>query len=305
MPMKTAKQVYYFLVYTNILIATAAAAQCALTYLLFDAPFNYFIIVAEGSATLLLYNFSLLLSKPKEPQQSKYRRTRWVFHNEWLLYMNSALALIALLYAVCHIHVYSILLLVGIGLVSISYSLPVLPYKGKWIGLRQVAGVKVFHIALVWTLSSVCLPVFALHLDGVVINGHIFGILAIAKFIFLLICTLPFDIRDIQQDSYYHLKTIPNIIGADKAILLCYGLLGLHSIIVLLSAIPSPIQIGLLTTNLLIALVLRQVVFRNVDRYHYAFLLDFALIAQFVIVYLSVLCADIPEVGNFFLFITS
>ena len=284
--MKLLKQVYYFLIYTNLLIAGAAIAQCALTYLFFDAPFDYPIIMVEGAATLLLYNFSMLLSKPRNSQKSIYKRTRWIFRNEWLLWLNNGIGFIVLVYAVFHIHLYSLFILTGIGVISVAYSVPIIPHKGKWVGFRQLPGMKIFHIALVWTLSSVCLPIFEMHLDGLTVDLHLFRTLFVLKFIFLLICTLPFDIRDIQQDSYYHLKTIPNMIGADRAILLCYALLITHSTIVLLSDIQFNIQMGILTTNLLIAVVLKQVVFRNANRYHYAFLLDFALIAQFLIVYL-------------------
>lgn len=287
--MKPLKKIYYFFIYTNLLIAGAAMAQCAVTYLFFDASFDYFMITIEGGATLLLYNFSMLLSRPREPEKSPYKRTRWIFRNEWLLWLNSGLAFTVLLYAAYHIHLYSLFFLMGIGAMSIIYSLPILPYKGKWVGLRQLPGIKMFHIAWVWTLSSVCLPALELYLDGTAIDMHILGRLFFLKFIFLLICTLPFDIRDIRQDSYYHVKTIPNIIGAGKAIMLCYGLLAVHSLIILLSDIQLEVRIGVVTTNLLIALGLKRVVFRNAHRYHYTFLLDFALIAQFLIVYLFTL----------------
>lgn len=286
--MKLLKQVYYFLVYTNLLIAGAAIAQSALTYLFFDAPFDYRIMIIEGAATLLLYNFSMLLSKPRNPQKSVYQRTRWIFGNEWLLWLNSGIGCIVLVYAACYIHLYSLFFLAGIGVMSVAYSVPIIRYKGKWGGFRQLPAMKIFHIALIWTLSSVCLPAFEMYLDGLAIDLYLFQTLFVLKFIFLLICTLPFDIRDIQQDSYYHLKTIPNMIGANRAIILCYVLIIVHSAIVLLSAIQLKVQMGLLTTNLLIAIVLRQVVFRNVNRYHYAFLLDFVLIVQFLIVYLFV-----------------
>lgn len=286
--MRLLKQVYYFLIYTNLLIAGAAAAQAALTYFFFERPFVYPIMMIEGAATLLLYNFSMLLSKPSHPQKSAYKRTRWIFRHEWLLWLNSGIGCMVLLYAACHVHVYSLFFLIGIGVMSVAYAVPIIPYRGKWVGFRQLPGVKIFHIALIWTLSSVCLPVFDMYLDGLTVNLPLFWTLFVLKFIFLLICTLPFDIRDMRQDSYYHVKTIPNMIGANRAILLCYGLLVVHSAIILLAMIPREVQMGVLATNILIAVVLRQVVFRNANRYHYAFLLDFALIAQFVLVYLFV-----------------
>src|SRR5690606_10792255 len=120
-----------FLIYTNLLIAGAAVAQCAVTYLFFEEPFDFYMMATEGTATLLLYNFSMLLSRPKDPQKSKYQRTRWIFRNEWLLWINSAVALLVLLYSVWHIHVYSLFFLGLIGLMSLVYSFPILPYKGK------------------------------------------------------------------------------------------------------------------------------------------------------------------------------
>ena len=284
--MKLLRSIYYFFIYTNVLIAGAAVAQCAVTYLFFNAPFDYPIMMVEGAATLLLYNFSMFLSKPAEPQKSLYKRTRWVFRNEWLLWGNSTIAIGTLVYAVCHIHFYSLIFLMLIGLISLVYSLPILRYKGKRSGFRQLPGIKVFHIAFVWTLSSVCLPVLEMHLDGTSVNLTLFKTLFLLKFIFLLICTLPFDIRDIKQDSYYHLKTIPSMIGANRSIALCYGLLIIHSLIIVFSDIFFQVQMGILTTNLFIAVVLKCIVFRNTSNYHYAFLLDFALIAQFFIVYL-------------------
>ena len=286
--MNILRQGYYFLIYTNLLIAGAAMAQCALTYIFFQANFDYAMIGIEGAATLLLYNFSLLLSRPKFPQQSKYRRTRWVFKYEWILWLNSGFAAVVLAFAIFQIHLYSLLLLAGIGLFSGAYSFPLFPYRGKLVGLRQLPAVKIFHIALVWTLSSVLLPAFELYLDGSAIDTHRLLALFSLKFIFLLICTLPFDIRDIEQDSYYHLKTIPNMIGAERAIILCYVLLALHSSCVFLADFSWYLKIGILSTNLLIAIVLRTVVFRHAKRYHNAYLLDFALVMQFLVVLLSV-----------------
>lgn len=286
--MKLVTRLYYFSIYTNLLIALAAAAQCALTYIFFEKPFNYYIIAIEGAATLLLYNFSLILSKPADPAASIYRRTRWIFSREWLLWLNGGCALIVLVYAVFHIDFYSLLFLGGIGVVSVAYSFPVARYGGKWVGLRQIPGMKIFHIALVWTLSSVCLPAFQLYREGAGVNIQELSTLFVLKFVFLLVCTLPFDIRDIRQDSYYHLKTIPNMLGADRAIRLCYALLLLHSLGIVLSSFNLSLKIGILLTNLTIGLVLSAVVFRNKDKYHYAYLLDFALVVQFLFGFLSV-----------------
>ncbi|QBQ42325.1 hypothetical protein E2P86_14685 [Sphingobacterium psychroaquaticum] len=287
--MKLLRRVYYVLIFTNILIAVAAAAQCALTYLIFDQPYNLFIILIEGAATLLLYNFSFLLSKPKQPAESAYARTRWVFRYEWLLWLNMIIAACVLVYALFHVHLYTWLFLGVIGAVSILYSFPIIPYQGKWVGLRQLPAMKIFHIALVWTLSSVALPAVELWAQGETVDSVLFYSLFAFKFLFLVICTLPFDIRDIAQDSYYHLRTIPSMLGVEKAIRLCYILVAIHSLLVVFSsAIPWPIKGGILATNLLIAIFYRFFIFEKKGHYHYTYLLDLALVLQFVFVLLSV-----------------
>lgn len=282
------KKIYYFLVFTNILIALAAAAQCALTYLIFDRPYNPYIIAIEGAATLLLYNSSLLLAKPKDPAASKYARIRWVFRYKWLMWANMFLAFCILCYALTQVHPYTLCFLLGIGFFSLLYSFPIVYYKGHWVGLRQLPALKVFHIALIWTLSSVALPAVELIMQGAGPELSFFINLFIFKFIFLLVCTLPFDIRDIAQDSYYHLKTIPSILGAEKAIRLCYYLLALHSLLLLFSVLPLPIKMGILSCNLMVGLILRFFVFKHKGHYHYTYLLDMALVLQFLLVWAAV-----------------
>lgn len=283
--MNLLRKAFYFLIYTNLLIGLAAAAQTALTYSLLAVPVDLYVVGIEGFATLLLYNFSLLLAKPKSPQTSPFQRTRWVYRNEWLLWLNSGLAALLLLYCLFYIHFYSFLFLGGIGLLSILYALPFIPYRGERVGLRQIPGMKVFHIAMVWTFSSVCFPALEIYLSGGDFDMRVFLMLVFLKFIFILICTLPFDIRDMKQDSFYHLRTIPNIVGLRSAKLLCYVLLVLHSAGVLSSCLREELQAGLLLTNISIALLLRFLIFRSGEQhYHYAYLLDFALVLQFVFV---------------------
>ncbi|GGH22789.1 hypothetical protein FAZ19_13735 [Sphingobacterium alkalisoli] len=281
--MRILKKIYYFLVFSNLLIALAAYVQCGLTYLILNKSPNSFVLAIEGTATLLLYNFSILLSKPKKPQESPYLRTRWIFKNEWLLWTTSILAFGLLTYALMQVHMYTLLFLAGIGMLSLGYTLPLFKINGVRSGLRQLPGLKLFHIALIWSLSSVGLPVIQLWAEGNQLDWYSANYLGIAKIIFLLLCTLPFDIRDIRQDSYYHLKTIPNMLGEKKAIRLCYILVLIHSVLVLCSPYDNGIVIGLFLTNLIVVLAMRFVIFQRIERYHYVYLLDMALIVQFLI----------------------
>lgn len=286
--MKFIRQLFYISIYTNLLIALAAMAQCALTYYVFSQPMNYAIILVEGAATLMLYNFSLLWSRPENPQESRFARTRWVFGNEWVLWFNTIIAAGILLYCLFQIHFNSFLFLGIIGLLSVLYGFPVFRYQGRRVGLRQLPGAKIFHIALVWVCSSVILPYIELFSEGIMIDTRLLGALAVLKFLLLIICTLPFDIRDIAQDSYYHLKTLPNMLGEKKAKRLCYTLLLIHITLIAVTGYNPGIVLGLLLTDILIAAFLKFFVFRKEGHYHYAYLLDLSLILQFVLVFLTV-----------------
>lgn len=274
------------LIYTNMLIAIAAVAQCLLTYLILRKPIHWPIALIEGAATLLLYNASLWLSKPSQPQASPYARTRWVFSHTPLFWFNNFVAAGLLLYSFLHIQFYTIVLLVVIGVISLSYSLPLFRFGGRAGGLRQVPGLKLFHIAVVWSLSSVGLPVVELWATGVPVDWFVANYLGLLKILFLLICTLPFDIRDMQQDSYYHLKTIPRMIGERRSKFLCYLFLLVHVLLVLGAPYSVGVKVGLVVTNLLIVLLFWFFLFQKRREFHNVYLLDSALIVQYLAVLL-------------------
>ncbi len=285
---KPLKKVYYFVIFSNLLIACAAMAQCLLTYIVLRLPSDWYVVGIEGGATLLLYNFSLFLSKPKRPQDSPFLRTRWVFEHEHLFWFNNFIAFGLLVFCLVHVHLYTVLFLGLVGLVSVGYSLPIFSFGGRPGGLRQVPGLKLFHIALVWSLSSVGLPVVEAWAVGVPIDWHVANALGLLKILFLLICTLPFDIRDMKQDSYYHLKTIPHLIGERKAKLLCYILIAIHISLLWIVPFDRVAKEGIILTDILIGVALYFILFKKNVGYHQVYLLDIALLVQYFCVLLFV-----------------
>ncbi len=284
--MNIVKKIYYFFVHSNLLIALAAVAQCALSYYVLNFPVDYSILLIEGTTTLLLYNLSLYLSKPKHPDLSPYLRTRWVFKHEWLLWTFSALAVVLTFWAMLHLHVWTLIYLAAVGLVSMAYAIPFVRVNGQKKGLRQVPGLKLFYIAVVWSLSSVGLPVVELYAAGAAINWFTANYLGIVKILFLLVCTLPFDIRDIAQDTQYKLKTLPTMMGEQAAINLAY-LLGIaHLLLIAFSPYSIAVKGGMLLTTVFILVLMKSVLFTVKRNYHTVYLLDLALIVQWLAVYL-------------------
>lgn len=282
------KRLYYFLVHTNVLIALAAVAQCALTYYILNLPVNDPILVIEGATTLLLYNLSLYLSLPKDPSKSPFQRTRWIGKNMWLFWLLSAIATLITVWALFQVHLMTLFFLGFIAVISLAYAVPLLKVKGKWVGMRQVPGLKVFYIALVWSLSSVGLPVVELYANGANIDWYQANYLGLVKIVFLVLCTLPFDIRDYEQDSLYNLKTVPILVGKQRAINLSYGIGVFHLILILLSPNTWAVRIALLITTLLILIMFRFIIFSKEKHYHHVYLLDLALVLQWFFVWLLI-----------------
>lgn len=274
------------LVYSNTLIALAALSQSALTYLVLTIPPSPWVLTVEFCSTFLLYNFSLLIIRPKNPAQSPFERTRWYYRHEHILRVLSAVAGVALIIAVLHLHFYTMQFLAGVGIFSFLYNFPFLPSKHGKEGLRKIPLLKIFHISILWSLSTVGLPVVESLFTEHAINWFDANYLGILKILFILLCTLPFDVRDMEQDRYYNLRTIPTVFGMEKSIQLNYIVLSLHSVCVLLSPYAIAIKTGLIITNVLIAIVLKTIVYNPKNQqYNRVYILDFVLVAQYVITY--------------------
>lgn len=95
-----------------------------------------------------------------------------------------------------------------LGGITVLYALPVFSKKRS---LRSLSGVKIYVIALVWAGVSVVLPLLQL-LE--VFNWDA-GVLLLQLSLFVVVITLPFDIRDLQYDEI-SIGTIPMRIGVKR-----------------------------------------------------------------------------------------
>lgn len=100
------------------------------------------------------------------------------------------------------------------GLVTFLYAVPFLPKKlfmDQQKNLRNIGGLKVYVIALVWAGVTVLLPVF----DNAAAFSMEVWVTAMQRFLLVMLLMLPFDIRDLQYDSL-KLATIPQKIGINN-----------------------------------------------------------------------------------------
>ncbi len=276
------------LLFSNVFIACCAVAQAGMTYHLLSLPVDYTVLVILGCATLALYNFSMILAKPPHPETSPFRRVRWVFRHERSLWVWTGLSLVVALVLGLRLHIPSFVLLGVMGAMGLAYNLPLVRVAGEQrrAGLRQITGLKLFYIGLVWVMSSVLLPVAEAYHDDLAIAWPQVWQLMAWMFLFVVAITIPFDIRDIYQDRYYGLKTIPVLVGGRKALVLSASLLILHAGWVWISGYSLPVRLALSISSLIcLAVILFPPVKK--DEYYYFLLLDGMLILQFLAVSLT------------------
>ncbi len=105
----------------------------------------------------------------------------------------------------------TIVVLLFIGGISVLYPIPILQPFGIKTRLRDFPFVKIFLIALVWSVTSVILPAIEASVDFHTRKDVL--ILLVAQFIYILFITLPFDINDAKSDKVSNIKTIPAVFG--------------------------------------------------------------------------------------------
>lgn len=278
------RQFLDFLLFSNIFMALCAVAQALVTYQLLYANADLYVPGILFCATLALYNFSILLAKPAVPQESPFRRIRWFFKYERLMISITIICVLALIPLALFLSTSSLLLLSFLGVLAVAYNLPLFSWQDKRFGLRNIPGIKLLLIAVVWSASCVLLPVLELENNqGIIISARDTSILLAKRFLFIAALAIPFDIRDLFQDRTYELKTIPVVVGEKRAYLFCLFLLVLY--LVLLFLFNKTIDVNFIGLSLSIVLAGWLIFKSNWKRneYYYFFYLDGVLILQYVI----------------------
>ncbi|MBN4047007.1 hypothetical protein JYU05_00510 [bacterium AH-315-P13] len=205
--MKFFKQVLDFYINSSIHVALAVFSLSWITLLEFDISFDKSLLYFIFFATITAYNFVKYFGLAKFHHRSLAKRLKTI-------QIFSFVCFILLCYFASQLQLKTLYLIFGFGLVTFLYALPFLPkkwYSDNNQNLRSISGLKVYVIAMVWVGVTVFIPLIN---NDFQINFDII-ITASQRFIFVIVLTLPFEIRDMQFDSL-KLATIPQQIGINK-----------------------------------------------------------------------------------------
>jgi len=184
---ETLKSIFRFYVNSSIHVALAICALISITLMKLGADHVSSFLFFNYVGSIAAYNFV------------KYSNVSKLYHKRLAKSMKGIQALtwislfLFLFYAI-KVPTKTLLYMFPFLVLTVLYVAPVFPNENN---LRNIAGVKIFIIALVWTGITVVVPtVYAemnMNLD--------FVIECVQRFLFIIVMMLPFEIRDLKFDA--------------------------------------------------------------------------------------------------------
>ena len=179
-------------------------AVCALVYIFLlqhKLPIDFNLLSTVFFGTITGYNFVKYAPVAKLYHRSLARSLK-------VIQIFSFLSFLALIYFTPHLPLKTLFAIISGGILTFLYAIPVF-YKKN---IRSISGLKIFVVALSWSIISVALPAihYSLPID---IN---LGLNFLQVFVFIIALIIPFDIRDIYYDGK-ELKTLPQVVGIEKS----------------------------------------------------------------------------------------
>lgn len=196
--MKLLIRFFNFYINASIHVALAVLALLEVTDFLLNIPADNFLNAFVFFGTIAAYNF---VKYGVEAEKYILVATRYIKK----IQVFSIICLLIALYSMFFLSKETLLFLLVMVALTGLYAIPVLPHTKN---LRNLGGLKVFIVALVWAGTTVVLPAIAI--SKVILWDII--IETIQRFLIVLILLIPFEIRDLAYDSP-DLKTIPQRFG--------------------------------------------------------------------------------------------
>lgn len=270
-----------FLVNSNIWIALATVClyQLSLMQVGVELQLNATVFLLFFS-TLLIYNVFRIIGHINEKKQ-------WYLKHYNYTTTLSFFSLVASLIALYFFEKEFLPIIFLAGILTLLYVGPLTKKTNKKFNLRKFWFLKSILVALVWVLLTVVLPLIENNFSG---NDLLFY--SLEKFFFILGITIPYDIKDMQEDESDRVKTIAIKFGVKRTkwisnIFLFFGLL--------IAFIIDRHFFKAVLFIYLVAMYLNHQLDESKDELWYTFFIDGTIILYFIVVWLvSYLSLSLP-----------
>lgn len=225
-----------FYINSSLHVAVSVLSLCHITAYCYGGSLSVVLQTAIICATVLGYNFVKYFVLAKFHYRSLTTRLKEI-------QVLSVICLIGLIAVFFKLKPNIKWVLVVLGGVTFFYANPF----ETLTALRKIKGLKVYIIAIVWSLATVIIPILEL---GISIQSEVY-VSIFERFVLILILMLPFEIRDMNFDDL-KLSTIPQKIGLRNTKLLGYLGVFIWGLMMYFSNKFRPIVSTLLLLSLLI-----------------------------------------------------
>jgi hypothetical protein len=197
--LKRIKQLFDLYIHSSIHVALAVTSFAGITFIHFGREISTETLLFIGLCTIPGYNLTRFdsLNDLLQSRQNLFTAILTVC------------CLAGGLWMTFHLPTVVVVLAMAAGIVTLLYNGL---FSHERTTLREVTGIKIFLIALVWTAVTVLMPAAMIEeAEGLQIFAE-----SVQRFFFVIVLTIPFDIRDVRMDTY-QLATIPQVIGIRNA----------------------------------------------------------------------------------------
>ncbi|SFN62091.1 hypothetical protein SAMN05660413_01904 [Salegentibacter flavus] len=249
-------------------MALAVVALSLLSYLEYGLNPDSLLLIFIFFGSITGYNFVKYAGLAKLYHRSLARNLRFIQVFSFLVFLG--------LVYMAFLQTWEVLLMSALlGVFTLLYAAPVLTQNRN---LRDLAGIKILIIALVWAGVSVILPL----LDHPEVSLLDKILMFFQRALFIIVITLPFEIRDLEFDSE-HLATIPQKIGIKKTRLLGWLMLVVILVLEILKEEFNPVNFSALAGVALLSAYALKLADRKQSAYFAAFWVEAVPIAWLIL----------------------
>ena len=196
--MKLVKLIFRFYIHSSLHVALAVVSFMLLRIYEIGLTVNLNLIFCVFFATISGYNFVKYAGIAKLHHRSLTKQLR-------AIQIFSAISFVFTIYFLVQLRLMSIMLLISLSIINFIYAFPVFS-KAK--NLRNLPLVKIYIIAMVWSITCVFLPIIEYQVNFELDYIYMF----LQQFLMVVVLMIPFEIRDLKYDLV-KLQTLPQILG--------------------------------------------------------------------------------------------
>lgn len=214
---RIAKRLFDIYLYGNFHIALGALALALVTRDLFGYALRTELLVFIFCGTLSLYTMQRLPASFLDKNARKiFTRHYWNTQNRVMMAILTVINGAAGVWSYFQLLPRSQVIALIPAVISLAYAFPLLPTRKGWRRLRDVRGIKIYLISIVWGFVCVILPAAAAREQPFLWYSIPVQLWALANALIILALTIPFDVRDLYYDGD-KLATLPALLGVRRA----------------------------------------------------------------------------------------